>query len=329
MPIESLPDHYEWFSDQIAGHHPSVIKNGRREIGLLKFPGSKEILKPKQDAERGDREVALYQLLAGPSCRLRNSTRSATKSSLEEVDDMAVGESASNASIASSSVGEEESVSAYFEEVRADDVETLRELTVNFYGLQILPIDGETHEFMILEDVTASYRLPAILDVKMGLVTYDPNASESKKTKETVKYPPQAFLGCRLLGYRIHAAPGQVVVRDKDWGKSFDEKTFPNGLREFFSGRSGAPDQNQAMREVVHEAITALEPIRQFFKDQRSFQFFASSLLFVYEADITKPIRMRIVMIDFSHAFSSSGKPDENYLAGLEKLNQELENFLV
>uniref|UniRef100_A0A1I7TQ26 Antitoxin n=1 Tax=Caenorhabditis tropicalis TaxID=1561998 RepID=A0A1I7TQ26_9PELO len=55
---EGLPDEYQWFSDQIAGHHPSVIKNGKREIGLLKIPGSQEILKPKQDASRGEKEVS-------------------------------------------------------------------------------------------------------------------------------------------------------------------------------------------------------------------------------------------------------------------------------
>ena len=29
------PEGFEWFSEQIAGHHPSVVKNGKHQIGEL------------------------------------------------------------------------------------------------------------------------------------------------------------------------------------------------------------------------------------------------------------------------------------------------------
>ena len=32
---EELPDTLEWYKDQIAGHHPSVVKNGIRQIGMF------------------------------------------------------------------------------------------------------------------------------------------------------------------------------------------------------------------------------------------------------------------------------------------------------
>lgn len=37
MEVEQtiLPNEYEWYCEQIAGHHPSVIKNGRRELGFF------------------------------------------------------------------------------------------------------------------------------------------------------------------------------------------------------------------------------------------------------------------------------------------------------
>ncbi|VDL70599.1 unnamed protein product [Nippostrongylus brasiliensis] len=88
VPLQELPATYEWFADQIAGHHPSVIKNGKREIGtttanhtyvylrcchtrLLKKKGSNRILKPIQEGARGECEVNVYKLLART---LRNST---------------------------------------------------------------------------------------------------------------------------------------------------------------------------------------------------------------------------------------------------------------
>lgn len=32
---EELPKSFEWYKNQIAGHHPSVIRNGLRQIGKL------------------------------------------------------------------------------------------------------------------------------------------------------------------------------------------------------------------------------------------------------------------------------------------------------
>lgn len=54
-----------------------------------------------------------------------------------------------------------------------------------------------------MEDVTIGYQRPAILDLKMGQVTYDPIAKPEKIEKERIKYPPQAKMGMRILGYRV------------------------------------------------------------------------------------------------------------------------------
>ncbi|CAL2042128.1 unnamed protein product [Caenorhabditis brenneri] len=284
---EGLPEQYQWFSDQIAGHHPSVIKNGKREIGLLKIPGSQEILKPKQDASRGEKEVSLYQLLYDSSPTTTSSLLTTSSNELRN-------------------------------EVRVEDVNLLRSHTAKFYRMQTLFVDGEDREFLVLEDVTAGYQTPAILDLKMGQVTYDPLAKPEKIKKESIKYPPQATMGLRILGYRIHQADQTVEVRDKDWGKKFDETNVQDGLREFFSAR------HADLKQVLQEALQKLESIKNFFESQKSFQFFASSLLFVYEADKRLPINLKIVMIDFSHAFTSNGKRDEGYLFGI----QNLQNFL-
>ncbi|CAI5449755.1 unnamed protein product [Caenorhabditis angaria] len=287
---DGLPANYQWFSNQIAGHHPSVIKNGKREIGLLQISGTSECLKPKQDASRGEKEVAIYKLMSSNNDELRNYSSE---------------------------------ISSEFSTCEPSDVQQLRNLCPRFFGIRKLFVDGQDREFLILEDVTANYNLPAILDLKMGRKTYDPLASREKIDKESIKYPPQAKIGCRLLGYRIHSSDKTVKVRDKDWGKSFDENTIQNGLAEFFSARG--PDSRST---VIREALNSLKSIRQFFETQKSFQFFASSLLFVYEARENLPTNLRIVMIDFSHAFNSNGERDEGYLFGVENLQKFLENLL-
>ncbi|WKY05974.1 hypothetical protein Q1695_006294 [Nippostrongylus brasiliensis] len=276
----------------IAGHHPSVIKNGKREIGLLKKKGSNRILKPIQEGARGECEVNVYKLLART---LRNST--------------------------SGDVGSESSSEKNgWPDVKTEDAEGLARLTPTFYGLTHVAIDKEDHEFLVLDDVTIPYSHPAILDVKMGRITYDPLAGAAKRKKEEIKYPPQKTLGFRLLGYRMHRKGGHVVVKDKEWGKSYDENDIHNGLEEFFSGRG-------VDAEMMSDVLTKLDGVRQWFATQKSFHFYASSLLFAYENDTTKPPNVEIVMIDFSHVFPANNQPDTNYIIGLDRLYSEIETI--
>ncbi|KHJ92805.1 hypothetical protein OESDEN_07295 [Oesophagostomum dentatum] len=88
----------------------------------------------------------------------------------------------------------------------------------------------------------------------------------------------------------MHLNNGEVVVKDKDWGKSHDENNVLDGLIEFFSGRG--IDSN-----VTSQVLAKLDLVRKWFATQKSFQFYASSLLFVYENDPSLPVNVKIVMI--------------------------------
>ncbi|KIH58171.1 hypothetical protein ANCDUO_11633 [Ancylostoma duodenale] len=225
VPEQKLPPSYEWFADQIAGHHPSVIKNGKREIGLIKQHGSDKILKPKQEGFRGECEVNIYKLLERA---LRHSTSGeANHSSGDDIKSVHQLVCSQNLNYVTASLFR---VTGW-EDVRQEDIKGLAELTPAFHGITPLVIDKEEHEFLILEDVTAGYTRPAILDVKMGRITYDPVASEAKREKETIKYPPQRVLGFRLLGYRMHRNSGEIVVKDKEWGKAYNENNILDGKR--------------------------------------------------------------------------------------------------
>ncbi|VDL70598.1 unnamed protein product [Nippostrongylus brasiliensis] len=124
----------------------------------------------------------------------------------------------------------------------------------------------------------------------MGRITYDPLAGAAKRKKEEIKYPPQKTLGFRLLGYRMHRKGGHVTVKDKEWGKGYDENDIHSGLEEFFSGRG-------VDAEMMSDVLTKLDGVRQWFATQKSFHFYASSLLFAYENDTSKPPNVEIVMI--------------------------------
>lgn len=57
--------------------------------------------------------------------------------------------------------------------------------------------------------------------------------------------------------------------------------------------------------------------MQKWFSDQELLQFYASSLLFVYEGDSKRPPRVDVRMIDFSHVFRVEFGHDENYRHGL------------
>ena len=57
--------------------------------------------------------------------------------------------------------------------------------------------------YLKLEDVCRRFRNPSILDVKIGRVSYDPEADDRKRSAERAKYPPLAELGFQLLGMRV------------------------------------------------------------------------------------------------------------------------------
>ncbi|KIH58170.1 hypothetical protein ANCDUO_11632 [Ancylostoma duodenale] len=68
-----------------------------------------------------------------------------------------------------------------------------------------------------------------------------------------------------------------------------------------------------------------MKRVQEWFASQKSFQFYASSLLFVYENDPSLRPNVRIVMIDFSHVFPSNNQHDTNYIHGLDTLCSKLE----
>ena len=67
----------------------------------------------------------------------------------------------------------------------------------------------------------------------------------------------------------------------------------------------------------------------RWFENQTAFKLFATSLLLVYEGDVSQPISpnelLAIRLVDFAHAIPGDAKPDENILFGLRKFIEFLQ----
>ena len=94
----------------------------------------------------------------------------------------------------------------------------LRTLCPRFHGTVLH--NGEN--YLRLEDLTRPFRNPCIIDIKMGRVTWDPDATDAKRVREESKYPPLKMSGFQFLGCRVRCLSNsffkgrqQVVVTSR------------------------------------------------------------------------------------------------------------------
>lgn len=215
-------------------------------------------------------------------------------------------------------------------------MKVLRSLCPKFFGVVY---DQQNWGYLKLEDLTRTFKNPCIMDVKMGRVTWDPNASEVKRKREESKYPPLKNLGFQFLGCRI-AGELTSAKLDKSWGRGLDEGEILSGLERFLSG-AGSSERKEIIRLKI---LSRLCKIRDWFLTQSSFRFYASSILILYEglcpndigsqasSDSDEELRnereplVDLRMIDFAHVFDGEPEcPDENYIFGLNNLISSIE----
>jgi len=118
-------------------------------------------------------------------------------------------------------------------------------------------------------------------------------------------------------------------------------------LHNFFNWREeeekGQP-RAAAKLILARHFHTLLEDVADFFRErQRLYNFYASSLLFLYDYDLIGRLseeevligeevanHVRLKLIDFAHVFpAAEGREDENFLYGVENLRDIFHQFLL
>mmetsp|Transcript_5173 Transcript_5173/g.7929 ORF Transcript_5173/g.7929 Transcript_5173/m.7929 type:complete len:391 (-) Transcript_5173:201-1373(-) len=144
---------------------------------------------------------------------------------------------------------------------------------------------GKLIPYIALEDATRRFRTPCVIDIKMGRQTFEPTASLEKMIREKIKYKHQETVGFRLTGFKVFdAVQGEYIEVRKKFGRSLSPDMIKHGLAAFFCNGSGF------RTDVILDVLQQLEALLQWTETQRSWKFYSSSILIVYEAERLYPL---------------------------------------
>uniref|UniRef100_A0A8C5MQX6 Kinase n=1 Tax=Leptobrachium leishanense TaxID=445787 RepID=A0A8C5MQX6_9ANUR len=132
--------------------------------------------------------------------------------------------------------------------------------------------------YLKLEDVTHKFNKPCIMDVKIGQKSYDPYASSEKIQQQVSKYPLMEEIGFLVLGMRVyHVHVDCYKTQNQHYGRSLTKETIKDGVSKFFYNGT------LLRKDAVASCLQQVQNILEWFENQESLHFYASSLLFVYE----------------------------------------------
>ena len=157
----------------------------------------------------------------------------------------------------------------------------------------------ETRLSIVLENVTAGFKRPNVIDLKLGARLWDDNAPTMKKRKldEISDATTSRSLGFRIAGMKVHRpeklegrCPEHAVVEDdgylsygKSYGRGFNAENVHEAFVEFFGGKKTLRKPGRTR----HVAQRLAREVRNFVSvlEKEESRMYSASILLVFEGD--------------------------------------------
>ncbi|KAI9507025.1 hypothetical protein F5148DRAFT_165858 [Russula earlei] len=162
-------------------------------------------------------------------------------------------------------------------------------------------------EMIVIENVAHGFRKPNILDIKLGTVLYDEDATPEKRERmeKQARETTSAETGIRLTGFQLFGnESSEPLVVPKDYGKSLRATELHAGIARFFpvhDSMIGLPGADPGGRMDVGLPETLLVPILRIIRksvqeirdilSRIELRMVGCSLLIVYEGDWSRAER--------------------------------------
>ncbi|XP_011334457.1 inositol polyphosphate multikinase isoform X2 [Ooceraea biroi] len=174
---------------------------------------------------------------------------------------------------------------AFYENLKNSQDSTiapLKEFVPHYYGTTELRVFNKRTKFLTLRDITEGMAEPCVMDIKIGRRTWDPLATPEKRATEELKYAEsKRAYGFCITGFQVYClSTGRLKKFDKDYGKKLDAKGVVEALKTFLHITPEKP----ACQRLIIELLSILGRIMLFFRMQRKYRFYSSSLLVAYDA---------------------------------------------
>ncbi|XP_071479768.1 inositol hexakisphosphate kinase 1-like [Diadema antillarum] len=215
---------------------------------------------------------------------------------------------------------------------------------------------ADCFKFMVMEDCTANFHFPCILDIKIGTRSHADHVTEDKRKTHIAKCASttSATMGVRVAGMQVfHVNRGTFVCRNKYYGRRLSEQGLREALGKFlFNGRRFRFELIPHFCKTIRELVAVI-------KELPGYRFYGSSLLLTYEGlDMDLPhlrlapppqsptklgrdadkagkamrspsYNVSLKMIDFasSSVAEANEGPDYGYIYGLQNLRQILQDM--
>ncbi|XP_062977096.1 inositol hexakisphosphate kinase 1 [Elgaria multicarinata webbii] len=145
--------------------------------------------------------------------------------------------------------------------------------------------DRKLYKFLLLENVVHHFKLPCVLDLKMGTRQHGDDASEEKAARQMKKcaQSTSATLGVRVCGMQVYQLDtGHYLCRNKYYGRGLSIEGFRNALYQYL--HNGV----ELRKDLFEPILSKLQSLKAVLERQASYRFYSSSLLIIYDGKDTR-----------------------------------------